>query len=236
MTWQDESGRTLADYPRPSVAVDTALLTVVPGDPRDHLAVLLHRRTEAGRTSAAPGQWALPGTFLHEGERLADAVARSLAAKCGIRDVEPRQLQVFDDPARDERGWVLSVAHSAVVGYRHLMTRVEVRPDLHLATIEDDERGEVVLPEGQRRLPFEQGEIVAYAVAELRQRYRSTLDPERLLPEPFTLSALRRLHEAVEGREWQKDTFRRRAEPDLLETAQLSTGDVGRPARLFRHA
>jgi ADP-ribose pyrophosphatase YjhB (NUDIX family) len=236
MTWKDGSGRTLADYPRPSVAVDTALLTVVPGVPRDYLAVLLHRRTDGGELSRAPGQWAMPGTFLHEGERLADAVARSLVDKCGIRDVVPRQIHVFDDPARDERGWVLSVAHSAVVSYRHLVMRVEARPDLHLATITEGEQASVVLPEGQAHLPFEQGAIVSFAVAELRQRYSDALDPDRLLPEPFTLSALRRLHEAVEGREWQKDTFRRRAEPQVVETEQLSSGDVGRPARLFRHA
>lgn len=236
MTWQDESGRTLADYPRPSVAVDTALLTVVPGDPQDHLAVLLHRRADGGEPSRAPGRWALPGSFLHAGERLSDAVARSLAAKCGIHDVTPRQLHVFDDPARDERGWVLSVAHTAVVGYRALMTRVDVRPDLHLASVSDGEVGRALLPAPQRDLPFEQGEIVAYAVAELRRRYSAALDPDRLLPEPFTLSALRRLHEAVEGREWQKDTFRRRAEPTLVETELLSSGEVGRPARLYRHA
>lgn len=29
--YRDSSGRALADYPRPSVAVDTALLTVVDG-------------------------------------------------------------------------------------------------------------------------------------------------------------------------------------------------------------
>ena len=30
--YRDSAGKTLADYPRPSVAVDAALLTVVPGD------------------------------------------------------------------------------------------------------------------------------------------------------------------------------------------------------------
>ncbi|MDP1878599.1 MAG: NUDIX hydrolase, partial [Actinomycetota bacterium] len=50
-------------FPRPSVAVDVAVMTVTP----DHgLGVLLHRRT--GDRS---GQWALPGRFLRERERLA---------------------------------------------------------------------------------------------------------------------------------------------------------------------
>ena len=52
--FRDGSGRTLADYPRPSVAVDTALLTL---DPALGLVVLEVRRP-TGRG------WALPGTFL----------------------------------------------------------------------------------------------------------------------------------------------------------------------------
>ncbi len=61
---RDSSGRSLADYPRPSVAVDTAVLAP---DPERGLVVLQVRR---GR---GPG-WALPGTFIHPGETLADAV------------------------------------------------------------------------------------------------------------------------------------------------------------------
>ena len=42
--YRDSAGKTLADYPRPSVAVDAALLTVVPGE--DCLAVLQVHRAE----------------------------------------------------------------------------------------------------------------------------------------------------------------------------------------------
>lgn len=101
-TYRDSQGRALTDYPRPSVAVDTAVLTALDGE----LAVLL---------SSAGGEWTLPGTFLHEGERLADAVLRSLRAKVGVSGLRPKQLHVFDAPARDDRGWVLSVAHLDVV-------------------------------------------------------------------------------------------------------------------------
>ena len=101
--FRDSTGRSLADYPRPSVAVDTALLSP---DPEQGLVVLLVRRTDGTG-------WALPGTFLHEGERLADAVKRSLRDKAGVRGLHPHQLHVFDDPNRDDRGWVLSVAHVA---------------------------------------------------------------------------------------------------------------------------
>ncbi|NCD20790.1 MAG: NUDIX hydrolase, partial [Actinobacteria bacterium] len=104
--WRDSAGKRLVDYPRPSVAVDVAVLTVVPGEELSPsrrwsepgiLAVLVHR--------LPTGEWALPGTFLHEGERLADAVARALHDKLGLDGVTPHQLRVFDDPTRDPRGW-----------------------------------------------------------------------------------------------------------------------------------
>ena len=64
-----------------------------------------------------------PGTFLHEGETLADAVDRSLRKKANVRGLHPRQLHVFDDPRRDDRGWVLSVAHVEVVQAERLESR-----------------------------------------------------------------------------------------------------------------
>ena len=73
-TYRDTTGRALADYPHPSVAVDTAVLTVPPG--ADRLHVLLVRR--AG--THEHGAWALPGTFLHPGETLAEAVLAQLEA------------------------------------------------------------------------------------------------------------------------------------------------------------
>src|SRR6478609_2637441 len=111
--YRDSIGRSLSDYPRPSVAVDTAVLTV---DTALGLVVLEVRRpTGTG--------WALPGTFLYEGETLADAVDRSLRMKANVRGLHPRQLHVFDDPRRDDRGWVLSVAHIDVVRPDQLASR-----------------------------------------------------------------------------------------------------------------
>src|SRR3954466_12915153 len=110
----------LQDYPRPSVAVDTAVLTV---DPERRVGVLLVRR------DADRGAWALPGTFLHEGERLADAVLRSLEQKVGLRGTTPRQLHVFDDPGGGDRGWVVSFPQVAVLPRDDVASVLESRPD-----------------------------------------------------------------------------------------------------------
>ncbi|WP_435526266.1 NUDIX domain-containing protein [Microbacterium elymi] len=80
MTYRDRSGRALEDYPRPSVAVDTAVLTVWD----DTVGVLLLSDGDGGRR--------LPGTFVHPGERLADAADRALREKAGLTGIHPRQL------------------------------------------------------------------------------------------------------------------------------------------------
>jgi 8-oxo-dGTP diphosphatase len=210
--YRDNSGRTLADYPRPSVAVDTALLTVLPGE--HHLSVLEVRRPEGSG-------WALPGTFLHQGERLSDAVKRSLGTKAGVTGMSPRQLQVFDDPARDSRGWVLSVAHVDLVAASRLEGRLADRTRL----VPVDRPG---------RLPYGHEQIIDHAVAEVRERYATVPDPGLLLDEPFTVLQLRRLHEAIAGHSLQRDTFRRLMEPHLIGTGQTRASGPGRPAELFR--
>jgi ADP-ribose pyrophosphatase YjhB (NUDIX family) len=217
---RDSSGKTLADYPRPSVAVDTAVLTVAPGGT---LEVLLVRPDGARRKDA----WALPGTFLREGERLADAVRRSLEQKAGLRETRtPRQLHVFDDPGRDDRGRVLSVAHVVVLPWDVVAAVVEARPDdVCLRPVTD-----------VGRLRFDHPEIIEQAVDQIRADHRERPDPERLLAEPFTLPQLRRVHEAVAGRALQPDSFRRRMTPHLRDTGETQEGTVGRPAVLYVRA
>lgn len=211
---RDRSGRTLTDYPRPSVAVDTALLTLLP-QPADQtvLAVLEVRRQNG------PG-WGLPGTFLHEGERLIDAVKRALRDKAGVDGLQPRQLHVFDDPTRDDRGWVLSVAHLDVVP----LDRLEGRSRSNTRLVPIDRPG---------RLPYGHHHIVELAVDHLRERYHDAPDPDRLLPEEFTLRELRLVHEAVAGHPLQRDNFRRSLEHLLTGTGRFVSRGPGRPAEMF---
>ncbi|CAJ1501251.1 NUDIX hydrolase [[Mycobacterium] burgundiense] len=208
---RDSSGRTLGDYPRPSVAVDAAVLTV---DPAVGLSVLQVRRT-GGRG------WALPGTFLHAGETLADAVARALADKANVTGLCPRQLHVFDDPERDDRGWVLSVAHVAVVPPDRLTSRLVATTRL-------------VPVHAPGRLIYDHADIIALSVEDVRTRYEASPDPDRLLGEEFTLRDLRLVHEGVAGSALQRDTFRRSMESQLVATGATTAGGRGRPAELFR--
>lgn len=214
--YRDSSGRTLADYPRPSVAVDVAVLTVPEGG---ELSVLLTLTNDAAR--GGEPEWRLPGTFLREGETLADAVLRSLLEKAGVSGLRPRQLHVFDRPDRDDRGWVLSVAHLDVVRADRipLIERTQLVPITELPPLQ-----------------FDHAEIVDAAVARLRVDYAGAPDPAALLGQAFTMRELRAVHEAVAGERLQPDTFRRRVLDALVATGETVSVGRGRPAEVFRRA
>jgi len=199
--------KALSDYPRPSVAVDVAVLTV-----RDDVlqVVVVHHRH---------GGHALPGTFLHTGERLSDAASRALHDKAAISDMTFAQLRVFDDPARDDRGRVLSVGHSGAIAADRIPASAALMP-----VIDGRPRGPLL---------FDHAEIVALAVEQLRLRYGRALDPANLLAETFTVLEMRRIYQAVFGRPLVKDTFRRYVIDALEPTGEMARA-FGRPAELFR--
>jgi ADP-ribose pyrophosphatase YjhB (NUDIX family) len=230
------TAKKLEDYPRPSVAVDTAVLVV--GDHPGELDVLLHRRSSDHHGD----QWALPGIFLHaretpqglrDHETLADAVRRSLEQKVGLTATHPQQLHVFDRPDRDDRGWVLSVAHVVLHLRRAVEPLLEARADVRLVDV-----GEVA------DLPFDHVEIVGRAVARVRHEHALRPDPFNLLDDSFTLRRLHELHEAVapprraDQSNPSFDTFRRYMVGNGLveRTGEVWQPPSGRPAHLYRRS
>jgi 8-oxo-dGTP diphosphatase len=205
-------------YPRPILAVDTALLT---WDPQRGLLVVEMWRDDIDT-------WALPGTFVRDRETLTQAVARCLRDKLGVEGIRGRQLSVFDKPDRDHRDWVISVAHVAVVRPEQLHALGSgVAPETRLASVDRPDA-----------LPWDHPEMLRRAKNEVRERYRAAADPDRLLGPKFTLRELRQVHEAVIGEEYRPDQFRYFTQDKVVGTGELeeNTGSRGRPAQLFRRA
>ena len=99
------------DYPRPALTVDAVIIT-----PEARPRVLLIQR----KHDPFAGTWALPGGFVEQNEKLADAAKRELLEETGVvvEDLEP--LYTVGDPNRDPRGWVVSVVFLARVNARKL--------------------------------------------------------------------------------------------------------------------
>ena len=108
----------IKDYERPSIATDIAVFSIAEKkeenyrkDPDSVLKLLLIRR------DAYPykDSWALPGGFLRSDETPLKAAFRELKEETGVEGAYLRILDIFGNPGRDPRGWIISNAYLALI-------------------------------------------------------------------------------------------------------------------------
>lgn len=223
-------GYRAADFDRPSLAVDVALVTADEG----RLRVLVIERDHHPHR----GRWQLPGGFVGIDESLDAAATRVLRDKAGVENVYLEQLYTFGGVSRDPRTRVVAVAYYALVD----AGRLDVGDHQRLAEIRvpwsGEEGGPVdLLHDGRTLEPaFDHGDMVSMVVKRLRGKLRYAPVGYELLPEEFTLLDLQRIHETILGEPTNKDSFRRRmlASGELEETGQRQEGVGHRPAALYR--
>lgn len=206
-------------HPRPAVTVDGVVFGI---DDEKQLKTLLIQR----RLAPFAGEWALPGGFVRPEEDLLTAVRRELAEETGVADVQLRQLQTFGDPQRDPRGWVITVAYTALVNLRDY--RIQAATDAKAA----DWVSIAQLP----TLAFDHAQILQVALTALRSQIRHQPIGFELLPERFTLTQLQQLYEVVLGCPLDKRNFRRKLLKlgFLVELDEKQTSVRHRAARLYR--
>lgn len=221
-------------FPRPSVAVDVAIVTALDGALR---ALLVRRDAHPERR-----KWALPGGFVGMDESLDDAASRILCDKGGVRDVYLEQLYTFGAPGRDPRTRVITVAYFALVSPARLLRASPVDRSTKLAVLKvpwaGESGGAVIAQDGAEDLPlaFDHADILGMVVLRLRGKLDYADIGYQLLPPRFTLRRLQEVHETILDRTLNKDSFRRRV---LASGRVVATGtresDVGhRPAELYR--
>lgn len=214
-------------FPPVAVTVDVAVLTLRAGS----LSVLLVQRGEP----PYEGAWALPGGFVRTDESLDAAAARELAEETGVTNAPVAQLATYGDPDRDPRMRVVSVAYVALVRSVDPPVAGTDAAEARLWPVED-----VVGRRRRRRtaLAFDHARIVADAVERARDMLRHTPVATALVDEPFTLSELRHVYEAVWGVPLDPANFRRKvlSTPGFVTPYDATRGGVGRPAALYRAA
>lgn len=158
------SGR---EYPKPSLTADVVAFSL---DEQQRLSVLLIRR---GHDPYA-GHWAIPGGFCEPQETVAESAARELLEETGIANLPLEELRVFSRPGRDPRGWVVSVAHIAVlpVNRRHEAKGSDDATDAKFFVISEDKGRLSLSADGLSAGPlaFDHDDILNTAVARLKER------------------------------------------------------------------
>jgi len=227
--------RSFKDYPRPSLAVDPAVMTVHDGK----LWTLLWRR----QYPPDKGLWALPGVFVDEGEKLEAAVTRALCEKAHVRVVSHlEQLFTWNKINRDPRGWVVTVAYFALAPPEVLQAAVEGKTEVGLFVLEVQDRSRdtvtrVIGTDGQSiKLAFDHAEILGSVIMRLRERLWNSSVALALLPDKFTLREMKLVYEAILGRSLNKDSFRSkvvRTQGLIRATGVYQEAVNHRPAELF---
>lgn len=91
---------------------------------------------------------------------------------------------------------------------------------------------EVVASQG---IAFDHAQIIEYAIERLRDKLAYTDLAFNLMPDFFTLSALRQVYEAILGKELRATAFRRKVAGMVLPTNRFRQDGGPRPSRLYRY-
>jgi 8-oxo-dGTP diphosphatase len=217
-------------FPRPAVTVDIVVFTLLDAT----LQVLLVKRGE----HPFKGKLALPGGFVRttddphaQGEDLDAAAVRELAEETGLAGerVPIEQLAAFGRAGRDPRMRVITVAYTALV-------RPTLAPLVRAGGDAAHAAWHAVTAALAMALAFDHVEILRFAVARLRAEIGRAA--RALVPETFSMTELRAVHEAVLGQPIDRGNFRKRflrmTEDGLIALAPGKRVTASRPARVYR--
>lgn len=148
-----QKGQYIYEWPRPMVAVDTAVFGLFSGKAK---LLLVNRGNEPFK-----GKWCLPGGFLDIDEELADGAARELAEETGLTGIKLEQIHTFGRCGRDPRGRVITVTYMGIVPEGK--SKVKAGDDAAKARWFDIEE----LP---KDLAFDHNNVTKYVISRLKRR------------------------------------------------------------------
>ena len=211
------------DYESPLLTVDMAIFSVDAGQ----LQVLLIKRSNYPQKH----KWALPGgcVNLSQDPDLMASAHRKLVEKTGIQSPYLEQVATIGNPARDPRGWSVTVLYFALIDIQEFQKHT---------TDQSEYSKWVSITEAKKLdLAFDHLELLNMAIDRLSSKTRYTALPVSLMPKLFTLTELQQIYEIILGQSLEKKSFRRRmVEAGAVEETDQSKIAGKRPAQLYKYA
>lgn len=191
----------------------------------DKLTVLLIRRA----FEPFLGVWALPGGFISQNETSNQALERVLVQKTGISTGQfelIEQPHAFDAPARDPRGYAITVMYMGLGG--------QLIPGEH-AGMTNGQSPQFFPVTSLPELAYDHAAIVSFAHDRLKALLTDTNVAAPLMPSSFTLTELQGAYEALLCKKLDKRNFRKNilALDLLVEAGAPVREGAHRPARLY---
>jgi 8-oxo-dGTP diphosphatase len=145
--------------------------------------------------------WIVPGGVVYNNESTDTAAVRELKEKTGLEGVHLQQFYAFNEPFRDPRMRMLSVAYLALIDKNKVEVLQETPKTLDAGWYDINN-----VPE----LGFDHNDMLKKAIQRLRQIVTSTNLVKDLLPDNFTLPELQKIYETIIGKEMDRRNFRRK--------------------------
>ena len=150
-----------------------------------------------GQPNIEGGKWALPGGFIEPNETAYVAAMRELEEETGVNGLKVKHFGVYDKIGRDQRGWIISNAHYAIVPEALLEMR---RAADDAAEVELFDMVEV----SKVDLAFDHKKIIEDANWFIKKDMAITTLAKNFLPNEFVLSELQSVLLTVLDEPWIK--------------------------------
>jgi 8-oxo-dGTP diphosphatase len=201
------------------LAVDLVIFTII----KKQLNILMITRGN----DPFKGATALPGGAVEENEGIEFAARRELEEETGLKDFFIEQLFTFgEDPKRDPRNRVVSVAYYALVSQDKQPKAGDDAADAFWIPVKEL---------AQRSIAFDHDDIIAKALERIKGKIIYCPIAYQLLPEEFTLTQLQEVYEIILEKKLDKRNFRKYVlQRKLVASTKKTLSGKHRPAELFK--
>jgi 8-oxo-dGTP diphosphatase len=224
--------KTELDYPRPLLAVDLVVFTIIDAD----LKLLVIKRGHP----PFRGKLALPGGFVRvgpsarrQGEDVDAAAQRELTEETGLPEgsVYLEQLYTFGSARRDPRIRVVTVAYYALV-------RPTLAPLIQAGGDAEAAQWVSMSELDPEQLAFDHATILETGLTRIRGKVDYSDIAFELVPDTFSIAELRAVHEVIKGHAYDPGNFRRRFKrmqtDGIIQEASGKRITGRKPARVYR--